>query len=172
MLAIKNLAVTVILAFSLTDVQISPNCPLGLIVRTGPGNNTQIDNQWVVNFGGIAFNNYSSGIQIPVSVVIFGIAGGYLRFLYYTSNKEYKANTLEEPFFESLKDLALFLLAPLLAVAAWLLLYQAGTTSIFTLAVVSFTVGLVTREVVEGLISFVKSRISGVSTKPTADTSE
>jgi hypothetical protein len=151
---------TLIIAFSLTDVQISPNSPLGLIIRTGNGNNTQFDNQWVVNIGGIAFNNYSSGIQIPISVVIFGILGGYLRFLYSTSIEEERKKTVKEPFFESLKDLALFFLAPLLAVATWLLLYQGGTTSIFTLAVVSFSVGLVTREVVAALILFVRTRIS------------
>jgi hypothetical protein len=45
-------------------------------------------------------------------------------------------------------------------VVVWLLLTQAGTTSIFTLAVISFTVGLITREVVDILISFVRSKIA------------
>ena len=82
------LSVTPILAIVFTDVQIAPNSPLGLIIKTDNQNNTVIDNQWVVNIGGIAINNYSTGIQIPVSVIIFGIAGSYLRFLYYTSTKE------------------------------------------------------------------------------------
>ena len=30
----------------------------------------------------------NTGAQVPVSVVIFGIAGGYLRFLYYTATEE------------------------------------------------------------------------------------
>ncbi len=42
----------------------------------------------------------------------------------------------------------------------WLVLFQGGTTSIFTLAAVSFTVGLVTREVVEALIKFVTSKVT------------
>ncbi len=154
------LSVTPILAIVFTDVQISPNSPLGLIIKTGNQNNTIIDNQWVVNIGGIAINNYSTGIQIPVSVIIFGIAGSYLRFLYYTSTKESTKGLLEEPFYELLKDLALFLLAPLLAIAVWLLLYQGGTTSAFTLAVISFTIGLVTREVVQSLINFVSSKFT------------
>lgn len=38
--------------------------------------------QWVFNIGGSQHNNYSNGIQISVFVVIFGLIGGYLRFLY------------------------------------------------------------------------------------------
>ena len=44
--------------------------------------------------------------------------------------------------------------------AVWLVLFQGGMTSIFTLAAVSFSVGLVTREVIQALIDFVKSRVS------------
>jgi hypothetical protein len=156
------IASTFIFSLSLTDVQIAPISPLGLVIKTiDTNNNTQSENQWVLNIGGIAANNYNNGVQVPISVVIFGIAGGYLRFLYYTSTKRREqVGEEEEPFYESLKDLALFLLSPLLAIAVWLVLFQAGTTSIFTLAAVSFTVGLVTREVVDSLIRFVRSKVS------------
>lgn len=176
-LFISIIALTAMMTLALTDVQISPLSPLGLIIKAGPDNNTQTDNQWVLNIGGIASNNYSSGIQIPVNVVIFGIAGGYLRFLYYTSRKgsttsngntqaaeekdDQEQQKIEvEPFYETLKDLSLFFLSPLLAVAVWLVLLQGGMTSIFTLAAVSLAVGLVTREVVNALISFVTSMVS------------
>lgn len=159
-LFLSTIAFTPLLAFALTDVQIAPASPFGLVIRGGGGNNTLFDNQWVVNIGGIGTNEYENGIQVPVSVVIFGLAGGYLRFLYYTSTRRQEEVIEEESFYESIKDLALFFLSPLLAIAVWLVLFQGGTTSTFTLAAVSFTVGLVTREVVYSLIGFVKSRIS------------
>jgi hypothetical protein len=107
---LSMIAVTLMLAFALTDVQIAPISPFGLVIKTSGGTNTMTDNQWVVNIGGITANNYSTGVQVPVSVIIFGIAGGYLRFLYYTSKKERDEQQQEEPFYESLKDLALFFL--------------------------------------------------------------
>jgi hypothetical protein len=121
-----------------------------------------MSNQWVVNIGGIAANNYSTGVQVPVSVIIFGIGGGYLRFLYSTSTKEDETQQKvgeRELFYETLQDLALLLLSPLLAIAVWLLLFQGGMTSIFTLAAVSFTVGLVTKEAVDALTKFARSRL-------------
>ena len=188
-------------AFVFTDVQIAPGSPLGLVIKPG-SDNTDTDNtdtnvltreqnlltsdQWVINIGGIVANGYTTGVQVPASVVIFGVAGGYLRFLYYTSTKERKGEKqiqftgeqgkqqineqsilLEEPepFFEALKDLSLFFLSPLLAIAVWLVLTQAGTTSIFTLAAISFTVGLITKEVVDSLIKFVRARIAPPETK-------
>ena len=43
---------------------------------------TRAGGQWVVNVGGNQHNNYADGIQIPVFIIVFGIIGGYLRFLY------------------------------------------------------------------------------------------
>jgi hypothetical protein len=154
---LSSIALTTMMALALTDVQIAPLSPLGLVIKAS-SNNTQT--QWVLNIGGVTTNNYSAGVQVPVSVIIFGIAGGYLRFLYFTSTKEREEKLQDEPFHESLKDLALFFLSPLLAVAVWLVLFQGGTTSNFTLAAVSFTIGLVTREVVEALTKFVISKVS------------
>jgi hypothetical protein len=59
----------------------------------------------------------------------------------------------------------LLLLAPLLAIAVWFLLLQiglqqqnisSGQTGIFILAVISFSVGLITQEVVQRLTDFAK----------------
>ena len=92
--------------------------------------------EWVVNIGGGKEDNYSSGIQIPATVIIFGVAGGYLRYLYglrylYTSKKDGQQNfdSVDRSwgdidindnlslFKHSLRSLALFFLTPLLAVS-------------------------------------------------------
>ena len=91
------IAGTLMIAFALTDVQITPVSPLGLIIKSGNGSSPLTDNQWVINFGGIATNDYSTGVQVPVSVVIFGVAGGYLRFLYYTATKERESESRPNP---------------------------------------------------------------------------
>ncbi len=59
-------------------------------------------------------------------------------------------------FYQSLEDLSLLFLAPLLAVAVWFLLVQAGTSGIYTLALASFTIGLVTYEVIRALLRFIR----------------
>ena len=41
---------------------------------------------WIVHIGGHSNDNYSTGLQIPVYVLIGGVFGGYLRFFYYTSS--------------------------------------------------------------------------------------
>lgn len=45
-------------------------------------------------------------------------------------------------------------MAPLLAVAVWFLLKQAGTEDLDVVSVVSFTVGLVTQQVISTLTEF------------------
>jgi hypothetical protein len=61
-------------------------------------------------------------------------------------------------FYQSLKDIALFILGPLLAVAVWFLLAQRETAenSIYTLAAVIFAIGLIKDEVVSTLIRFAR----------------
>ena len=73
--------------------------------------------------------------------------------------------------FENLRSLALIFLSPILAIGVWFILAQLGIqgqqqgvqgqTGIFVLAAVSFTIGLVTEEAVEYLISFAKERLGG-----------
>lgn len=73
--------------------------------------------------------------------------------------------------FENLRSLALIFLSPILAIGVWFILAQLGIqgqqqgvqgqTGIFVLAPVSFTIGLVTEEAVEYLISFAKERLGG-----------
>ena len=65
-------------------------------------------------------------------------------------------------FYQSLEDIALLFLAPLLAIAVYFLLTVFGLeggNSIYTIAVISFTVGLMTEEVVQALIGFTTSKL-------------
>ena len=70
--------------------------------------------------------------------------------------------------FYSLNNVALVLLSPLLAIAVWFVLVQQGIegnqgvqgqTGIFLLAAISFTIGLVTDEVIRMLIRFTSDRL-------------
>jgi len=51
--------------------------------------------QWIINVGGNPRNNYSEGIQIPIFVLVFGLIGGYLRFLRKTSKGWIKDAVME-----------------------------------------------------------------------------
>lgn len=169
---------------------------------------------WVINVGGDKSTGYISGVQIPIFVLMFGIAGGYVRYLSNLSrstekigkfhrermnilldsktlretswnwkwwisskpdetksedwqNKEWKkirdyarinSKIREEIFQRSIDDLSLLILAPLLAIASFFLLAQAGINDVKdypTIAAVSFGVGLVTNRVI--------SRLKGVA---------
>jgi hypothetical protein len=242
--------------------------PLGLVRKPPFGGAPQ--QQWVINIGGTLSNNYAFGIQIPIYVFIFGLAGGFLRYLYKTAKlhksrnqavqqvsvfdwnnvpgsdesrlKEFVKETLglawvekgilnkdsdgktinisngkeqlfitlndndntaevlldrnNKPiyhflakertggklviypanissFYQSLEDIALLFLSPLLAIATWFLLGQAGlneTTGKFMLVAISFTVGLVTDNVIHALIGFVNSKLGNSTTETTAAT--
>ena len=206
-ICLSAIALAPIAALVFTDVEISPNSPIGLVLKpevaSGSQNATQSVSSCMLNVGGDPKSNYQSGIQVPVDIFIFGIAGGYLRYLWQTAEKvkdrqvvslkaKEKSTTVAtaknnpqreaslqikqksedrstdelkeapEIFYEALRDIALFFLAPLLAIAVWLVLLQGGTTSPFTLAAISFTIGLVTREVIESLISFAGRILGGL----------
>ena len=65
-------------------------------------------------------------------------------------------------FYQSLEDIAILFLAPLLAVAVYFLLKVfglEGDNAIYTIAVVSFSIGLVPEEVIRTLIQFTTSRL-------------
>jgi hypothetical protein len=174
---LSGIAFSAIAIFIFTDLQVGLYSPLGLVIKPNlseEGNlvlqqDGRVAGEWVINVGGQP-RLYTSGIQIPVYVFIFGIAGGYLRYLYDTARLLTSAEWRERSrgaeqgedrllsFYQSLQYIALFLLAPLLAVAVWFLLVQWETTenSIYTLAAVSFAVGLITEEIVLSLIRFAR----------------
>lgn len=181
---LTGIASTFLLTLLFSDVEIGTNSPVGLVKKntlsTTNGTITETG-EWVVNIGGGKEDNYSSGIQIPATVIIFGVAGGYLRYLYglrylYTSKKGGQQNSdsvdrswgdidIDDNlslFKHSLRSLALFFLSPLLAVAVWFVLFQGGTTGKHAIAALSFTVGLVTEEAIQAIIVFARNILGGL----------
>jgi hypothetical protein len=185
-ICISGIIFSILLSFIFLNEKVSEIAPIGIVTKdpelpdevgiidTSEGQEESIlgDGQWVLNIGGQA-PRYKEGIQIPIAVLIFGIAGGYLRYLYKTSKiyDEYKARSnisvQEEKdriwlFYHSLQDISLLFLSPLLAIAVWFLLSQAGIQgqeSIYTIAVISFAIGLITEEVILALIKFAGSAL-------------
>jgi hypothetical protein len=167
------IAFTPIATLALTDVALFPDSPVGIIIKPSvvvkSENVTQSIGEWMINIGGTTSDKYKAGIQVPIAIFIFGILGGYLRYL--VSKADHKKNSDQrgqtvlpaKPIMglnSTLSDLLLLFLSPLLAIAVWLVLFQGGTTSPLTLAAVSFAVGLATRQATEGLIAFVEKIFS------------
>jgi hypothetical protein len=211
---ISEVVLTLLVAVLLTDVEWGVNSPIGLILKSQVdiSGHVMLNNQgqpvgaqWMLNVGGTQRNNYSDGIHIPAYVFVFGLVGGYLRYLYDTAKYEETRKKLDEQterefqdsirrehisdispdkpkvrtriyIFYQLQRLALIFLSPILATAVWLVLSQLGVqgeiqgtqsqTGIFILAAVSFTIGLVTEEAVQFLISNTKKYLAPEETKP------
>lgn len=181
-----------ILSFVFADSEIGVNSPVGMVKQNFASlNKTQmesdLESQWVINVGGSQQDNYTGGIPIPTYVVIFGLAGGYLRYLYglryffgrwikdggYEDVERYwgDLNVMDNMSFlrHSLRSLSLFFLAPLLAVAVWFILVEAGTTGKFAIAAVSFSIGLITEEAIQFIISFARKIFGDGSERTTKE---
>lgn len=181
-----------ILSFVFADSEIGVNSPIGMVKQNFASlNKTQMDSdlqsQWIINVGGSQEDNYTGGIPIPTYVVILGLAGGYLRYLYglryffgawlkdggYEDVEKYwgDLNFMDNMSFlrHSLRSLSLFFLAPLLAVSVWFILFQAGTTGKFAIAAVSFSIGLITEEAIQFLISFARKIFGDGSERTTKE---
>ena len=65
----------------LTERRLEKKSPLGIIKKEIIVNGSR-NIQWNINVGGTADDNYHSGIQFPVYILVFGIGGGYIRYLY------------------------------------------------------------------------------------------
>lgn len=160
--------------FVLTDVELGQQAPIGLVLKSTQDTAMPLDplsafpsNEWVINIGGYWNDFYASGIQIPVYVFMFGLAGGYIKYLHTIYRKWSKKGSWSveetagtngeekkrEVFNQSIEDLALLMLSPLLAVASYFLLLQGGLEQgdYPTIAAVSFGAGLVTNEVIRRL---------------------
>lgn len=181
-----------VIALVFSEVEVGANSPVGLITihPFPPDTNIQpnVNNGqqprapgWYINVGGNVADNYVGGIEIPINVLVFGVAGGYLRYLYglrflYEVPKEAKERPEDTdtfwgdiviydqmgPYKHSFRSLALFFLAPLLAIAVWFVLWQGGTSGYYAIAAVSFTIGLVTEEVIRSLIAFARISLKGI----------
>ena len=144
-----------ILTLFFSNYQIGVNSPMGLVVNTY-GNQTQ----WVVNLGGQKVSNvaqYMGGIQVPIYVIVLSFLGAYVYFL----NKVPSLVKLgqEELEDQGLQYLVRFFIAPLLAVALYLVLWQLDVTGTFILGAVSFATGLIIEEVTERILQFAKDTI-------------
>jgi hypothetical protein len=82
--------------------ELGVGAPVGLVKRS-LANSTSITNiipgaggeQWMINIGGVRENNYKFGLQIPIYVVVFGIIGGYIRYLYNTTQSQSDIRTVK-----------------------------------------------------------------------------
>jgi hypothetical protein len=163
---ISGMVISILGGLALTDVEVGSNSPIGLILQHG---------EWVINIGGNTISNDRLfTISIPFYVVLLGLAGGYLRYLSKAASKQYihppeyikPENNSQEFAVGTEAELSEIGLAPLLATVVWLLLSQGQTTpaNIYWLAAVSFSVGLVTREIIDG-IKRLMTRLSLNATK-------
>lgn len=174
-LFLSGIVGSILCSFIFTEIEFGKSSPIGLIkIDQNVTDSQTTGKQWVFNIGG--------ALKIPIYVIVFGLIGGYLRYLYKTSRlfideelrserdkvKKYLAEQgLTDVdrrliFFESLKDIALFFLAPILAVVVWFLFSQwepiADSPSL--LAVFSFASGLVTNEIVSTISNFTKTNLT------------
>jgi len=80
---ISGIVLNPLASFLLLDIEVGKNSPVGLIKKEIILNDTK-QTQWYLNVGGNNEDNYKAGIQIPIYILIFGIIGGYVRYLYDT----------------------------------------------------------------------------------------
>jgi hypothetical protein len=64
-------------------------------------------------------------------------------------------------FYQSLGDMTILVMAPLLAIATWFLLNTAGVYDKYIIATISLTIGLITENIINRLINFSESAFKG-----------
>jgi hypothetical protein len=232
-----------IISLLAADAQMGQDSPLGLVMREVPFtlNNLNLNNpgiseitigeileqktsqrfEWAIHVGGSPHDNYVSGIIIPVYVFIFGMLGGYIKFLHKTASGWFvtraeiewkrlnpmKENKLKEElinlatkadnegylrilskgekeeeskiqedkaiikriiFNNSMEDLALIFLSPILAFVTFFILSQGGVdpnTNMPTIAIASFATGLITKEIINRLENTASTSLNPKNTK-------
>jgi|GEM_PF-2494633 diacylglycerol kinase len=184
---ISGIVGSILVGFLVTDKQFGIRSPIGIVVKS-----TNNSNEWVLNIGGgpPIFNgtSYVTGLQIPIYVLVIGLVGGYLRYLYKTSKlmtdnelikerqkikmlltKEHTRNIARRiSFYQSLKDLVLLFLSPLMAVAVWFLISQWRPTenSVQLIGLVCLSASLLTVEIVNTIIRFTKDYLKKPESAP------
>jgi hypothetical protein len=101
---ISGLVSSVIAIFIFIQDEFGRGAPLGIVLKPPPPFEGNQPSEWVINIGGVPTDGYTSGIQIPVYVFIFGIAGGYLRYLYKTARLRMSHYGLQEMYLFSWND--------------------------------------------------------------------
>jgi hypothetical protein len=179
---ISGITLSPIMSIFLTNSQVGTNSPIGIIrgFSSTWGND---ESEWFINIGGhVGHDKVTGGIQIPVFIVIFGIAGGYLRYLYEIAstwkeeirdddtfsdeskdNKNNQTHHVKDSqlFFRSLERLSIIFLSPLLSMAVWFILFEGGARSNYTLAAVAITVGILMNDIVARITKFSKDALGG-----------
>lgn len=187
---LSGIVASILASLLFTDLEFGTQSPIGLIKLEPNEENIE---EWVFNIGNV--------LRVPIYVMVFGLIGGYIRYLYKTSklidevkekinksksqtsgdslndkntqiegtkNLQIESQDRMAIFYESLKDIAFFSLAPLLAIAVYFLLFAfglSGDNAIYTQAVISFSIGLVTEDVIRTLIRFTQERLSDNNSK-------
>lgn len=144
-----------------TTRPIGAEAPFGLVQCT-----YENQTQWVINLGGIKASNtsqYVGGVQIPIYVIMLSILGAYIYFLSHIK-KLVQEKDKELLMNRGLNYLVRFFIAPSLAIALYLVLWQMDVKGQFTLAAVSFAVGLIIKDVIDRIVKFAKDIISPTST--------
>jgi len=93
---ISIIALGMVSFFIFSDIEYGVDSPVGIVINEhipsddGKDKSTGIDEalklDWALHIGGHSKDNYSTGLKIPIYVLIFGVFGGYLRFFYFTAN--------------------------------------------------------------------------------------
>ena len=168
---LSGIAISFIFSLYFTNHPIGVNGPLGLVLKPPLINgNLQPTGEWVINLGGNP-PKYTEGVQVPISVAVFGILGSYARYLYevrwiYPAKSRVDSewgdilldNGVDDInyFKHTLRDVSFLIIAPVLSMTIYTLLFQGGA-SVYAIAAVSFTIGLITREVTLKLIDFTRT---------------
>jgi hypothetical protein len=79
---LSGMALSLVFSLYFANQPVGVNSPVGLVIKPPLVNGKPLPGgEWVINVRGYP-PNYTAGIQIPISVAVFGILGGYARYLY------------------------------------------------------------------------------------------
>lgn len=163
-LTIFTVVIVVTLFFMPSPIGVTS--PFGLVINQDVSNETQ----WVINIGGQPISDtlrYAGGIQIPIYVIVLSFLGAYVYFLIQVP-KLVKLRENSKLVNGALPYLVRFFMAPLLAVALYLVLWQLEVRGTFILAAISFATGLIIEQVTERIIEFARGTIGKKSDSTTS----
>jgi len=154
-LTIFTIIIVVTLFFMPSPIGVTS--PFGIVINKDVSNETQ----WVVNIGGQPISDtlqYAGGVQVPIYVIVLSFLGAYVYFLTQVP-KLVKLKENSKLMNGALPYLVRFFMAPVLAVALYLVLWQLEVRGTFILAAISFATGLIIEQVTERIIEFARDTI-------------